>query len=523
MGGSTRRGLSTRGAAFVTLAAAALLCSCSCSTFSSSLGASAASIAIPERPVARNSLPFRITPGNHLSSAEPVPQRKNRAVADTSAVSSRAAVPSGYSVAYTPVGGDASCGFTSKVDLGTGASAIPYDLVLDTGSSIFAVTSNVCPPIDANEKGCIAPAEGAISLKPNDYLAYQAMYGTSSNPSGWKGNLTQQPASLPYSAAGATQTLSVSNFVLVGITEAVSFFDSRCPYMEGIWGLGTASVCDSTGTFCPLRPLFERFVSGNNGTSTKMPNGYTLQLCGNGTDPANTDYYTMGGNFWLGGADSRFMAQPFQWIKMLDGSQFENATGVIGVDMKSVFVDGKKIADVAWTFKAPVILDSGTSLLVMGSTLFTQITTAMQAANFITFGAGVSQRAITQFWSGQGYALLEPCSLVTFGNSTLSFSFTAPDNSIVTLDIDPTALILQEQVDCPQNSAGIKDCVQIQLAMALSGSAAGITIMGDPIFQGRIGFFDFDKQRVGMAGSVGCATGEFYFVPSFFPRLACLV
>jgi hypothetical protein len=239
-----------------------------------------------------------------------------------------------------------------------------------------------------------------------------------------------------------------------------------------------------------------------------MPNGYTLQLCGNGSDPANTDYFTMGGRFWLGGADSRFMATSFQWVKMLDGSRFNNATGAIAVDMKAAFVDGKQVATSAWSFSAPVILDSGTSLLVMGSNLFNAITTAMQAANFITFAPEVPARAVAQFWSGEGWALLEPCDWVTFGNSTVSLSFVAPDDSIVTLPLDPTALILQETLPCPPNNQGVKVCVQIQLAMALSGAREGITILGAPIFQGRLVFHDFPSARIGMAGSTGCASCE---------------
>ncbi|KAI9000413.1 aspartic peptidase domain-containing protein [Hyaloraphidium curvatum] len=462
--------------------------------------------AAAELAALRRRLPQRIAVGAPQFASELAGDEDSAASERAAGLGAAAArqLPANLSVFYSPIGGDPGCGFTVSLDIG---GAHPYDLILDTGSSIFAASTSACPALaGSNDEGCNLPPK-PISLLANETSTYAQNYGTTANPAGWTGNLTSRAVSAPLWSSSRAP-LSVSPYTLVGITAATSFFDPRCPHSEGILGIGTASVCLASGE-CPLIPFPEPFFRGLNSASSAVPRGYALQLCGNGTDPSNSEYATMGGNFWFGGADSRFLAEPFQWAGILDGTRYDNGSGTIAVDLKAFQVDGETAAEVGWTRTGPVIADSGTSLLVMGSDLFSKVSAAMRNASFVEFDPRVSARSVEQFWSGMGYAIIVPCTYVTFGTSTLSLLVAGPESSPgdVSLPLDPTALILRRAVPCPSNPQGVLDCMQVQLAIALSGQRAGITILGAPAFQGRVVFFDFPGRRAGWAGSVGCRGG----------------
>lgn len=245
-------------------------------------------------------------------------------------------------------------------------------------------------------------------------------------PSNWTGLYMPATIGFPWGSS----SLSVANYTMCGIYQAFNFFDSACPLDTGIWGLGTGSLCQPSG-ICPLVPLMRPFVnpdSPHGAPSAEVPFGLALQLCGPGSNPANTDPLTVGGRMWLGGADSRFLARPFSWFALLDGSSFWNQTGYYAVDARYLVVDGKAVANITWSYYSPVILDSGTSLLVMGSLFYGQTISAMQSANFITFSPDTPPTWIQNFWSGSSIVL--PCSMVTIGSFKLGFAITAPNGTL---------------------------------------------------------------------------------------------
>lgn len=450
--------------------------------------------------------PFAILapPGNtsdsSVSYTPPAPARK--AGFDIAKID-RANVPTGYTVAYGPIGGAVGCPYTVRVQV----DGYAYDVQPDTGSSFFAVVTAACPLYN-NRTGCHQPVNGSIDITPQQNTSYNSEYGTPSLPTSWTGNWVLSDASLPYSVSGARTTggLQVSNFTYFGIFEANGFFSPVCPTYTGIWGLASGPYCSNTT--CPI--LFQRLIT-NDVANGKVPNAYTMQFCGAGTDPSNTNNATNGGNFWLGGADSRFLAEQFSWIKLLDNSTVDSSGRDIAVSMPSVLVDGQIVATVNSNRKDYVILDSGTSTITMGSNLYNQAISAMKAANFIKFSNGTSQATKDTFWAGN--PVFGACQGISYGNSTLSLNFATPNGSLVVLDVDSTALIRRERYDCPANSTAAKggflDCVAVRLEMMQSGYEDGITIIGTPFFQGKVLFFDFDNKRVGAADSIGCANSKF--------------
>ncbi|KAI9010599.1 aspartic peptidase domain-containing protein [Hyaloraphidium curvatum] len=409
-------------------------------------------------------------------------------------------LPSGQSVAYSPLGGSADCGYNAPLRV-AGAS---YTVIVDTGSSVLAVPSSQCPALSQNAAGafvgCNTPPD-PLKLGPNDTLTYDQDYGTPNEPSNWTAVLSPNTVAYAWSTQGPAA--SVSNFYVAAITSAYGFFDGFCGN-QGIWGLGTAVECAQVNS-CPLVPLLRPFMqpggSAGPGTpSTQMPNGFALQLCGAGGAAG-------GGNIWLGGADSRFMATNFSFAQLLDGSQYNNASGYYAVNAQAALVDGKQVATIPWGPNAPAIVDSGTTLLVFGNNEFATIISAMQSASFVKFGPQVPASTVQQFWQAGGTRIVVACDQVTFGPSRLSFTFASPSGGgSANVEIDPTALVLAEQVACPAGVSG-QSCVEMGLAVAPSGQNGGITIFGDPTFQSKIVFFDRANNRVGFAGSVGCSSG----------------
>lgn len=104
----------------------------------------------------RKGLKRRIQPG---SGAKYGIERAGNA---RSEIASRATLGPGQAVAYTLVGGSADCGYTAPVTI---FGNHLYNVILDTGSSIFAVATSACPGLAVlNEttglsSGCDLPAD----------------------------------------------------------------------------------------------------------------------------------------------------------------------------------------------------------------------------------------------------------------------------------------------------------------------------------------------------------------------------
>lgn len=308
---------------------------------------------------------------------------------------------------------------------------------------------------------------------------------------------------LPQSTWSIAGTSGIEgNLPVAAMSAAKGFFDTTCNLTQGIWGFGSGIKKCDTGN-CIVNPLLSAFPG--------LPNGFALMLCGPRTGAGS--YQTGGGHVWLGGADSNFMAEPFTFLSMFSdnittsqGTTFN--VGFFEANATAILVNGNQVAAINWSPNSPVILDSGTTAIILPDPLFQSVTSAMEAANFIRFGPAIPASQQAKFWSGQDYLIL-PCNQVYIGNSTLAWQAARPDGTIATISIDPTTVIKVEPVACSSSTdyANSTSCLRVALQMQSSGAQAGVTILGVPVLQGYVVFFDRGNSRVGFAKSIGCASG----------------
>jgi len=126
---------------------------------------------------------------------------------------------------------------------------------------------------------------------------------------------------------------------------------------------------------------------------TGVPDGFALQLC-NGLTGSTTA--SKQGNLWIGGYDSSFTTGPMQWVSIVEDAWYV-------VTVNDITVNGVTVSGSTSLNNPQSIIDSGTTQLVIATTAgYTALISALQSANAVTFGTGVSATLQQDFWNGEG-------------------------------------------------------------------------------------------------------------------------
>jgi hypothetical protein len=263
-----------------------------------------------------------------------------------------------------------------------------FNVIVDTGSSSFAVASSDC-------SSCQLGVRSSYTVHNPVSTQESVQYGLGS----WSGGVTSdQVTNLTSSSAGVPLQFAA-------IDKNQGFFTAKCPNSDGIWGMAYESlsqgkvvrarmvsakmlivdVCDIVSP--PLTPLLDVLV-----TQQSVPNGFTFQLCqispqasnepgipslggievGSSSDTighsklakrqsgsSSSSSSSNAGNLWIGGYDSRFIAQGSQmtFVPLV-------AQNYYGIDLQGISVGGKSVSGLSG-FTEGSIIDSGTTGLVL--------------------------------------------------------------------------------------------------------------------------------------------------------------
>ncbi|KAG0364372.1 Beta-secretase 2 [Mortierella sp. AD032] len=133
-----------------------------------------------------------------------------------------------------------------------------------------------------------------------------------------------------------------TNVGFAAIIENTDFFSQECGAQHGIWGLGYRSLSvDHKPT------LFDTLSA-----SMRIPNGFALQLCGR---VGNT---TKSGNMFLGGYSTSHLAEPMQFVPLVQRDWYQ-------VQLDGFKVMGQPVQGMANLNLPKTIVDSGTTNILM--------------------------------------------------------------------------------------------------------------------------------------------------------------
>jgi len=355
------------------------------------------------------------------------------AAPEVAAIALSSCVPAVYTAAFS-VGG-----------------AEPFQLSVDTGSTTLGVASILCS--GCGVKPLYAPGSTAVDL----HQTASSQYGLGS----WSGEIYQDSVGVGSQPATPVR--------LVAIDDQVQFFepiqcDSASGGIQGIVGLGpTSTALPGTNGY------FDALVANE-----RVPDLFAMELCDSG------------GTLWLGGYDrSAITATPMFTPFATDLlSRYYYA-----VNLVSVAVEGTTVP-IATPQYADTVVDSGTSIFLMGMVAYSALTTAIASdVQFQSIFGGLS------FFSSQG------CATVTQTKAALDaalppLSMTFGSSPAITVTALPTESYLfpyGHDQWCPALD-GLAQSQQFPLA----------SILGAPLLRSNITIFDRANQRIGFAPHTAC-------------------
>jgi hypothetical protein len=327
-----------------------------------------------------------------------------------------------------------------------------FSLSVDTGSGTLGIASPQCPDCDVTPE--YNPGSSAI----DEGMMVDSQYGSGS----WSGEVYQD-------SVGPTATASAA-VKLVAIDAQSTFFEPvNCGAggpPQGIIGFGPGtSAVQGTDAF------FDQFVN-----ATGIPNVFATELCDSS------------GMLWLGGYDPTFTTAPPQYVPM--ASDFL-AQVYYAVNLTSITVNGVATPVASPQYEDSVV-DTGTSVFILGSDAFNGISAALAADTAVQQLFGGASGATSYLSSPYNCMALTqtkaeldsmlPAFTMTFGNVAVK---AAPTESW---------LIEYDGQWCP----------------GLAGTAQGddsfpfASIMGSPVLRSNIVIFDRQNSQVGFAPHKAC-------------------
>jgi hypothetical protein len=356
--------------------------------------------------------------------------------------------PEAAEVATIPLSSCVPTVYTAAFTIG---GSQQFQLSIDTGSTTLGVASLLCT--ECGVTPLYTPGSSAV----DEHTTADSQYGSGS----WSGEIYTD------SVGAGTEVATPAS--LVAIETQSQFFeplqcDSASGGMQGIVGLGpSASALPGTiGYFDALM------------TRTNQSDLFAIELCDSG------------GTLWLGGYDpSVTTAAPVFTPFAADAySRYYYAVNLVSVAV------GGTVVPIASPPYADTVVDTGTSVFLMGMDAYTALTTAIasdlqfqSAFGGVSFFASAGCATVTQTKAELDAAL--PTLTLTFGSS--------PAITVTALPTESYLFPYGQGQWCPALD-GLAQGAQFPLA----------SILGAPMLRSNITIFDRANRRIGFAPHPAC-------------------
>jgi len=338
--------------------------------------------------------------------------------------------------------------YTATVTIG-GSQA--FQAIVDTGSTTFGVASSKCTDCTG-----VTPSYTPGSSATDEKQTVNAAYGSGS----WTGELYQD------SIAPGTETPIPVKFAAIN-TQSTFFqpaqCDSKIASYQAILGLGpTGAALKGTQGY------FDELVAQQH-----VPDVFATELC------------TTGGTLWLGGYDPAATTAPPVYTPMAPGVD----TVYYAITLTSITVNGTTVP-VASAQYSLALVDTGTSIFILGQTAFNAVTAAIAASPGFAPIFGSSGAA---WFNDPNNCVAVPKTKAEIDAALPALTLTF--GSGVTAQAAPTESYLQ-------SAEG--DWCPAMIGQAQGQSFPAAAVMGSPILKSNVVVFDRANSRIGFAPHAAC-------------------
>ena len=346
---------------------------------------------------------------------------------------------------YAPLTGSNGCDYAASVTI----AGLTYDLIIDSGSSNFAVAASSCTNCDG-----ISPLYAGSLTSTTVNL----QYGSGS----FDGSIT---SALTFTFGGLSASMQV-----IAITDQDDFFNCANA-SQGIMGIAYPSLSQNSLT-----------ISIDALVSAGVPDGFALQLCAGLTGSSSS---SKSGNMWIGGYDSTFTSGPMQWVAITTKEWY-------GCVVNGFAIGGTAISGFASLNSPKAIIDSGTTQLVINNEAnYNILLAAINTSSIISFTSSMTANDISEFWQGE---VQVPTSWYTLSTTaTVSIQMQAPGGGSVSISI-------------PNTNWFTLDTGYLSFTgLGFDSTGKEGTIVGETLFANYVVFFDRGTgSRIGFAPGINC-------------------
>ncbi len=342
--------------------------------------------------------------------------------------------------------------YTAQVTVGSQT----FTMSIDTGSTTLGLAGTGCAGC-TSVSPLYAPSASAMATGQKANTTYE-------DGSGWSGPVYSDMVGL----GNGTPSVSVE---LVEITKSKMFFDGQNDY-QGILGLGPqGNAVNGTTGYMPAV------------LKAGIPNIFAFQLCDTTGDNAGT--------MWLGGSGSAGALTYTPMVPISNNNPYY-AINVNAVSLGSTSV----VTNASATFAQPV-LDTGTSLFYVPTSVFNAFQTALQASSGFTAVFGSNTFATT----GQDQGCVTDASVTDAQVESMlpPIVLSLPNMTSGQPDVTIQASALDTYL---YNGGGGSYCLAIQ-----DGGTQDASTFGDAFMQAFVTVVDIQGSRIGFAPS-GCPVPE---------------
>ncbi|NXC80920.1 BACE1 secretase, partial [Cercotrichas coryphoeus] len=375
------------------------------------------------------------------------------------------------------------------VEMTVGSPPQKLNILVDTGSSNFAVGAAPHPFLRRYYQRQLSSTYR--DLRKGVYVPY--------TQGKWEGELGTDLVTIPH---GPNVTVRAN---IAAITESDKFFINGSNW-EGILGLAYAEIARPDDS---LEPFFDSLVK-----QTRVPNIFSLQLCGTGFSPNETEAVaSVGGSMIIGGIDRSLYVGDIWYTPIRKEWYYEVIIVKLEVNGQDLNMDCKE-----YNYDKSIV-DSGTTNLRLPKKVFEAAVKSIKTASS-------TEKFPDGFWLGEQlvcwqvgttpWHIFPVLSLYLMGEATnQSFRITilpqvsvGPGERGLRRAQQPplTAPLLPQQYLRPVEDVATSqdDCYKF----AISQSSTG-TVMGAVIMEGFYVVFDRARKRIGFAVSACHVHDEF--------------
>ena len=365
------------------------------------------------------------------------------------------------SLIAVPLKGCFASDYTARVRLGDGSS---YQLIVDTGSTTLAVAASAC----TNCAG-ISPSYTPSAKATDDQTSTSGQYGDGSS---WSGEVFTDVVSMG-SANDVRMAFATIDRQSMSRTSGRNFFNAS--YCSGS-AVSDASqgIIGFAGKKLAL-PHTDAYLTGLQTTNT-LPDVVAAQFC------------DLDGNLWLGGYDPGSVSVAPIYTPM------SVATGFYEVTMQDMLLDGVPVG--TSSSYGTAIVDTGTSIMIVTTSLFDALNTALDNnPQFVAyFGPGFLANGSC---SVPATAVTRAALDAALPKLVLEFPDAQGNMQQVRMAATDSYLMAMKQ---PGGTIGY--CA----AVSSGGGTGGLPnlLLGNSLMHSQITIFDRANSRLGLAPQVGC-------------------